>query len=735
MPRPRSWTHQAILSSARGETGPLPDPPRGGWDALAAAAGAQGVHGWVARRLRGLKDVDAAFQVGLQASAVRIAANHLRMRAEARKALSLLHSAGTGAIVLKGPALVERYYDDHTLRSYGDVDLLVRPSDFGAALSALESGGYLLTDRNWDFVVRDLRGQVHLMAPDGLVLELHWHLVNGSRQRRTLRMAPDEIWDAAIEGDLGGSPCFVLRREDEIAHLALHAAMHGCNRLAWLLDIAAAVGTGGDPDWDLVSRRLRRWRFGTGAGLVLALAREWAEAAVPQTVLDDLVRSRAARLAYRRAVDTWDLGDPPRRRRELLFAAAGDDPGASAALVVDAVVPAPGQQPDAPSGGPVYRATVGSVKRIRAKVFGAGAGEEVAEFVPVGDRDEGRKAFLAAVASLARETRGRRVTVVSPSRSIGMSHYTSALAEALSGTVEVEVLDAAAHGVTASTVLGWWRARPAERASRRLLVTSPHWSMPLLLRATRWSGGFVWHDPILDAATRWNRPLHEAYYRLLTARLGVVVLHGAAFRRHVAELGLPASEVLVVPHGFVPEQLVADRPYDPRGPLLFVGRLHPYKGLDVLLGALELLEAGGAAPPVVIGGDGVHQGLVPPRLGSVDVRPGEMQDRALRGLIGSCGAVLLPYERANQSGVLATAFRSGRPVIASRVGSFEEYVEDGVNGLLVPPGDAPALAAAMRRLRDDPELAERLAAGAHATWEEKLAPERWAAEVAEALFR
>nr|MDQ3916301.1 glycosyltransferase [Actinomycetota bacterium] len=446
-----------------------------------------------------------------------------------------------------------------------------------------------------------------------------------------------------------------------------------------------------------------------------------------------LVRGRAARAAYRRAVDRWDLGDPGSRTRELLFAVSGDDLRTRAGLAVDAAVPAPGQQPDAASGAALYRATVGTIRRVRTKVLRRGIGEELAEYVEVGDQEEGPERFVGAVAAAAPDARGRRVVLVSPSRSIGMSHYTHALARALAGTAAVEVVDAATGDAAATIVPRWWRARRRDRKATRVLVTSPHWSIPLLLRLTRWSGGFVWHDPILDAATPRTRPLHEVYYRLLAKRLGVVVLHGTAFTRRVTELGLPAREVLVVPHGFVPDQLVAHEPYDPRGPLVFAGRLHPYKGLGILLDALALPGTG--APPVVVAGDGVRRELIPAALESVEVKPGELPDHELRALIGRCSAVLLPYERANQSGVLATAFRSGRPVIASRVGSFEEYVEDGVNGLLVPPGDAGALAGAMRRLRADPQLARRLAAGAARTWEEELSPARWGAEVAAALFR
>ncbi|HYP23171.1 MAG TPA: nucleotidyltransferase family protein, partial [Actinomycetota bacterium] len=652
--------------------------------------GAHGVTGWLARSLRGAPGVPAEFQLSLQGTALRIAGNHRALLEETALALSLLDRAGVEAVVLKGPALVERYHRDPTLRSYGDVDLLVRPDRFGAALAAFQEAGYLLADRNWDFLVDDLRGQVHLTTPRDEVIELHWHVVNGSRQRRTLRMSPEEMWDAVEETTLGGAPARVLAREDELAHLTLHAAMHGCNRLVWLLDVAALMSAG-DLDWDRVAARLRRWRFGTGGGLVLSLARHWASAPVPGEVLRALVGAPTRALA-RRAVDGWDLGaaGDGSQAREAFFATAGDDVGTRAGLALDAVVPARGQQVEAPEGV-LYRASVGTFHRIRGKVFHRDHRDAMAEYVSVGDQDEGRRRFVDAVAATAAPPGARRVLLVSPSQSIGMSHYTRALADSMSGATAVEVVDAATGDPLSEVASRWRAADEGVRATTRVLVTSPHWATPALLQATGWRGGFVWHDPILDAATPRTKPLHELYYRLLTRKLGVVVLHGSVFEGRVAELGLPAREVVVVPHGFVPNQLVADDPYDPAGPFVFAGRLHPYKGLDVLLRALASIPGDGA-PPVVVAGAGVTRELVPASLASVEVRPGEIPDDELRGLIGAASAVLLPYERANQSGVLATAFRSGRPVIASDVGSFAEYVRDGHNGLLVPPGDPAALA-------------------------------------------
>jgi glycosyltransferase involved in cell wall biosynthesis len=83
--------------------------------------------------------------------------------------------------------------------------------------------------------------------------------------------------------------------------------------------------------------------------------------------------------------------------------------------------------------------------------------------------------------------------------------------------------------------------------------------------------------------------------------------------------------------------------------------------------------------------------------------------------------VLAPYRTEAQSGVALTAFHFGRPVIASTVGGLPEIVRDGENGLLVPPDDANALAAAIDRFfQSDRATMERRAAESArmVSWEE-----------------
>lgn len=81
--------------------------------------------------------------------------------------------------------------------------------------------------------------------------------------------------------------------------------------------------------------------------------------------------------------------------------------------------------------------------------------------------------------------------------------------------------------------------------------------------------------------------------------------------------------------------------------------------------------------------------------------------------------------------VIAEAMALGKPVVATRVGGPEEIIEDGVTGLLVAPGDAGALAAAITRALNEPEMGIRAAAAVR----ERFSPERFGLGLAEAYAR
>lgn len=149
------------------------------------------------------------------------------------------------------------------------------------------------------------------------------------------------------------------------------------------------------------------------------------------------------------------------------------------------------------------------------------------------------------------------------------------------------------------------------------------------------------------------------------------------------------------------------------GTILFAGRLSPEKGIEEFLAASEGL------PRTIVGGGPVD---VPEGLGPVaDVAP--YYERA--------AIVAVPSRREGYGMVAREAMAHGRAVVASAVGGLRDAIDDGVDGLLVPPRDVAALRAALERLLGDPELRARLGAAARAKAERE-----WSREaMADALVR
>jgi glycosyltransferase involved in cell wall biosynthesis len=160
------------------------------------------------------------------------------------------------------------------------------------------------------------------------------------------------------------------------------------------------------------------------------------------------------------------------------------------------------------------------------------------------------------------------------------------------------------------------------------------------------------------------------------------------------------------------------KPLPQRPQALFVGVLERYKNVD------GLAEAWRRAAPRVpdarlwLVGSGALAGVVERLVGDfpeqVTWTPKLSQADVARALDDSTFLVL-PSRSEGMGRVVIEAFCRGRPVVGSRVGGIPDLVHDGVNGLLVEPGDADALPDALVRLLTNRERAEGLAAGAAAS--------------------
>jgi colanic acid/amylovoran biosynthesis glycosyltransferase len=190
----------------------------------------------------------------------------------------------------------------------------------------------------------------------------------------------------------------------------------------------------------------------------------------------------------------------------------------------------------------------------------------------------------------------------------------------------------------------------------------------------------------------------------------------------LAALGARTDQIRVVPMGVdlgPIERATASVERSSRQ-ILFVGRLVEKKGASVFLDALERL-GGGPVPEVVVIGDGPLRASLEARASSnVSLVGAKGRDDLAAAYARAAIAVYpsVPAANGDRDGLpvaLLEAMAAGCAVVCSRVPGIVDVVEDGVNGLLVEPGDATALADALAKLLADDELRIRLGDAARAT--------------------
>ncbi len=233
-------------------------------------------------------------------------------------------------------------------------------------------------------------------------------------------------------------------------------------------------------------------------------------------------------------------------------------------------------------------------------------------------------------------------------------------------------------------------ARAARRASRDADVVHAHW-LPSAL------AGLATGKPLVLQA--WGSDVELAkrlpwLFRPLLRRARLVVCASSSLAADACELG--ARDVRVIPSGIdVPAEVgVADDPPH----ILYVGRLSEEKGIR------DLVQAAAGMNLVVVG-DGPLRELVPGSVGLVPRdRLGPYYERA--------AVVCVPSRREGYGVAAREAMAYGRAVVTTGAGGLADAIDDGVTGLVVPPGDVAALREALERLLADPTLRDRLGSAA-----------------------
>lgn len=241
---------------------------------------------------------------------------------------------------------------------------------------------------------------------------------------------------------------------------------------------------------------------------------------------------------------------------------------------------------------------------------------------------------------------------------------------------------------------------------------------PLFMPAGRPTGIVLHHLTSPTAHMRWGAVLSRGLRALEHAmiRRASRISATSASSRDAANLIAPAIPVEMVGAG-VPSRLfeTVRRPGDF---LLYFGRLDIFhKGIDTLLEAVAILAKTRPRVELRIAGRGSATDRIGAMIGSMGLGAnvkllGAVSDEERGELLATAAVQLMPSRFEGFGLAAAEAMAAGVPLVASAVGSLPEVVDAPKGGVMVPPSDAAALAAATARLLDNPELRDSLSESA-----------------------
>lgn len=215
--------------------------------------------------------------------------------AELKRLLSALRDRGVDVMLLKGSALVHRYYRDPGLRPMSDLDIMVRPADMGAVFT-------LLRERGWQpsgqANLSEAGTRRHIHAVDfrhhgngrTTEIDVHWTPLH----RSTWPGAETDFWTQSVVTQVDGIACRVLSPTDQLLHICLHGgAWNVMPPFRWVADAchilrddAAAI------DWARLIRDARRHRSHVMLREALHFLRQTFAAPIPDEVLRQLDATR-----------------------------------------------------------------------------------------------------------------------------------------------------------------------------------------------------------------------------------------------------------------------------------------------------------------------------------------------------------------------------------------------------------------------------------------------------------
>lgn len=225
--------------------------------------------------------------------------NILHCTTNAAELITLLKTfaaKGIQAMPFKGIVLAASAYHDYTLRTAGDLDLLIHHDDLARSAAILRERGFepaTPLPENGAPVPKNMYECSFERREDGMLVDLSWRFALGRAFKRFLGM--DWVWPKRRVAMLAGTEIPDMSQEHTLLVLCMHGCKHSWHRFIWICDVAQLLRSSPALDWTETTAEARNTGLWRCLALGVMLSHRIANAPVPQDVLAGFESDRIAR--------------------------------------------------------------------------------------------------------------------------------------------------------------------------------------------------------------------------------------------------------------------------------------------------------------------------------------------------------------------------------------------------------------------------------------------------------
>lgn len=218
----------------------------------------------------------------------------LHLSGEMEQLSRLFIENGIRPLFLKGPILAADLYGEISMRTCGDLDILIPINDLEKANELLVNLGYE-KDEYIQTLLNDWKWRHHHFTyyhpSKGTKIEIHWRLNPAPSIEPTF----NELWERKRQSSITSYPAYFMSKEDLFFSLVTHGARHGWSRLRWLVDIHQILNK--DLNWGLLNKRLKKYQIRHVAGQTFILLSQLLNTILPKDIHSLIGANRSKELA------------------------------------------------------------------------------------------------------------------------------------------------------------------------------------------------------------------------------------------------------------------------------------------------------------------------------------------------------------------------------------------------------------------------------------------------------